>query len=610
MSAGRRLLLGSVLVLVGSLQAWAQPAAPAGGNAGDAAQPAPVASSSPASAGKFPRYPWAFHRGNHREKGSEAGWYINLWGYVPIIGLFFLFVHTTYWVSEDSQALKLNSEMWNMIVFLVGVVGFVAVFSLPMFLLGLLALLAAYGVPLGLYVHERNQRVPDSAKVMTPQHIQGLIIRGAARIGINLAPSKEARDSALGPPIKFIGKSATGKGEDDSRSKQAEKSRGFVAAKELVYDAIMRRATDIHLEPKEDEFAVRYRIDGVMIPAEPFDRAMGESIINIFKVLGTMDITEKRKPQDGSFRAQLEKRLIDFRAASQGTRDGEKMSLRILDQANSVSKMSQLGMRKQLQDQIKEIINQPHGMFLSCGPTGAGKSTTLYAALNELDAYQQNIITVEDPVEYKMTNVTQIEVNVKAGNTFANALRSILRQDPDVVMIGEIRDGETAKIACQAANTGHMVFSTVHANDTISALYRLTDLGVEPFLLSSALSAILGQRLVRKLCDDCKEAYTPKPEQLKQAGLPADKIESFYRPPTNPEVPCPTCNGMGYKGRMGVFELLIITERIRDMIRENAPVTAIRAEARKNGMLYMKEEGLRLVVKGQTSMQELTTNVK
>jgi type II secretory ATPase GspE/PulE/Tfp pilus assembly ATPase PilB-like protein len=349
-----------------------------------------------------------------------------------------------------------------------------------------------------------------------------------------------------------------------------------------------------------------------MYPAEPFDRAMGESIINIFKVLGAMDITEKRRSQDGSFKAILEKRKIDFRAASQGTREGEKLSLRILDQANAVSRMGQLGMRKQMQDQLKEIINQPHGMLLSCGPTGAGKSTTLYALLNELDAYQQNIITVEDPIEYTIANVQQIEVNVKAGNTFANSLRSILRQDPDVIMIGEIRDAETAKIACQAANTGHMVFSTVHANDSISALYRMVDLGVEPFLLSSALSAVLAQRLVRKLCDDCKQPYKPKPELCKQLGLPAEKVDAFYAPPKEVagQPQCATCGGMGYKGRMGVFELLVLNERIRDMLRENAQVAAVRSEARKNGMLYMKEEGLRLVVKGGTSLQELQANVK
>jgi len=573
-----------------------------------AAADAPAAGASQGNKG--PRSPFPFYRGSVPPPSPQsAGGYINLFGLVPILALFLLWVHTTGWVDEDGRSLKLKYEMWNSLVFLVGVLGFVVVLALRPFWLGFPLLLAAYGVPMFLYVRERNERVPESAKVMTPAHIQGLAIRYLAKIGINLVRGK-ARDAALGPPIRFIGKS-DGKGDDAGRSKQAEKSRGFVAAKELVYDAIMRRATDVHLEPKEDEFSARYRIDGVMYPTEPFDRPMGESIINIFKVLGAMDITEKRKPQDGSFRAQLEKRMIDFRAATQGTREGEKISLRILDQANSVSKLEQLGMRKQMTEQLREIINQPHGMFLSCGPTGAGKSTTLYAVLNELDAYQQNIITVEDPVEYKIANVQQIEVNVKAGNTFPNALRSILRQDPDVIMVGEIRDAETAKIACQAANTGHMVFSTVHANDTISALYRIVDLGVEPFLLSSALSAILGQRLVRKLCEECREKYAPKPEVLKQAGLPADKVDAFYRPPSDGDgAACPNCSGLGYRGRMGVFELLVITERLRDMVRENAPVSAIRAEARKNGMLYMKEEGLRLVVKGMTSMQELQTNVK
>lgn len=616
MNWGRFAIACVICLLLGHVRPLS--AQPAPGVSPAQAQPAPAESSAGSSPGvgvspanQFPRSPLGFYRGNARSKGGqELGFYINLLFVAMILGMFFLWAHTTAWVDHDSRALKLNSEMWNALVILIGAVGFVVVLLVPMFALGLLLLLATYGVPLGMYVNERNQRVPDSAKVMTPAHIQGLFIRAAARLGINIAPSRAARDSALGPPIRFIGKSISGKGEDDSRAQAAEKSRGFVAAKELIYDAIMRRATDVHLEPKEGEFAVRYRIDGLMYPTEPFDRAMGESIINIFKVLGAMDITEKRKPQDGSFRAELEKRKIDFRAATQGTREGEKMSLRILDQANSVSKLAQLGMRKQMQEQVKEVIAQPHGMFLSCGPTGAGKSTTLFAALSELDALTQNIITVEDPVEYKMPNVTQIEVNVKAGNSFPNALRSILRQDPDVVLVGEIRDAETAKIACQAANTGHMVFSTVHANDTISALYRLIDLGVEPFLMSSALSAILGQRLVRKLCDDCKEGYAPKPDLLKQCGLPPDKVEAFYRPPKESEVVCPTCGGMGYKGRLGVFELLIISERLRDMIREGAQVAAIRAEARKNGMLYMKEEGLRLVVKGVTSLAELQANVK
>ena len=269
-------------------------------------------------------------------------------------------------------------------------------------------------------------------------------------------------------------------------------------------------------------------------------------------------------------------------------------------------------MRKQLQDKLRKVISEPHGLFLTCGPTGAGKSTTLYAALGEIDSYQRNIITIEDPIEYKMETVTQIEINNKAGQTFADSLRSILRQDPDVVMVGEIRDKETAVIACQAANTGHMVFSTVHANETFSALYRMVDLGVEPFMLSSSLSAILGQRLARRLCPDCKVPYKPKPEFLKKANLPASKIENFYRPPNSKEVDgqCPTCGGLGFKGRVGVYELLEMNERMRDMIRDNAAIAQIKAEARKNGMLYMREEGLRLVVKGITSVDEMLRVVK
>jgi len=604
------LVAGSLLLCAcGISTAFAQAPGNTPGAAGTAPAGPTTAASTPRPPGVFPPDPFPFYRGNHPTDPNFTGFYLNLMMLVPVLGAFFLWTNTTYWVHQDSQALKMDAQLWNSLVLTTGTLGFLALLLMPSPAVGVLALLVCYGVPLGIYVKQRNDRVPDSAKVMTPRHLRNLAIRTLARVGIHIG-NREVRDMAVGPPIRFLGKSRTGTGEDDSRSRQVENSRGYMAAKEVIYDALLRRATDVHLEPTPTELTVRYRIDGVMYPTEPFDRSVGDAIINIFKVLGAMDITEKRKPQDGSFRAELEGREIDFRVATQGTGSGEKMSLRILDQSNSVNKLSQLGMRKQLQEQISEIIHQPHGLFLSCGPTGAGKSTTLYAALGELDAYQQNIITVEDPIEYRMKNVTQIEINTKAGQTFANSLRSILRQDPDVVLIGEMRDEETAKIACQAANTGHMVFSTVHANDTIAALFRIIDLGVEPFMLSTSISGILGQRLVRRLCPDCREPYKPSAEFLKKANLPPDKIEVLYRPPTRRDDPCPTCGGLGYKGRVGVFELLVINDRIRDLIRENPVMSAIKAEARKNGMLYMKEEGLRLVVKGVTDVQELLRVVK
>lgn len=586
----------------------------------------PAVSSSPsstASLNQLPKDPRSFTRGNSpvipsdyssvfgvtRMPVSQRGWYLNLFGFVMIIGFFFVWAHTTSWVDEDSRALKTGSLFWNGVMILSGFAGFLLVFIMPNFLLGLVLLLTSYALPFSLYVKEHNDRVPESSKIFTPAHIKKVTIRMLARVGIHIGES-EGYSSAAGPPIEFLGKS-DGKGSDMGRSRQVMKSKGYMGAKELVYDAILRRATDIHLEPKEDEMSVRIRIDGVMYPSEPFDRAIGDAITNIFKVLGAMDITEKRRPQDGSFRAILDDaREIDFRAATQGTRHGEKLSLRLLDQSNAVASLAAMGMRKKVLAELREIVHEPHGLMLVCGPTGAGKSTTLYACLNDLDSYQSNIITVEDPVEYKMDNVNQIEINQRAGQSFAASLRSILRQDPDVVMIGEIRDKETAEIACQAANTGHMVFSTIHANDTITALYRVMELGIEPFMVANSISAILGQRLARRLCPDCKEAFRPKPEVLKQAGLPASKVENFYRPPKKPEIICETCGGLGFKGRIGVFELLVIGDRMRDLIREKANISAVKAEARKNGMLYMREEGLRLVAMGVTSVEEMMRVVK
>ena len=597
----------------------APPVAPSAPEAAPGAAPAPALSPGQ----KFAPPPGgAFYRGNRDfdpalnannqtpipQVAYHSGFYLNLLRFLPVLALFLFWTHTSNWVFEDSRDLKVRPVYWNSLQLVGGVGGFLMVHLLPMYALGFVSLLGLSGAPLGLYVYERNQRVPENARVLTPDHIKRWTIRQLAKVGIRIG-SAEMIDSAIGPPIQLIGKSKTGR-RDEGRSRQVESSKGFLACKELVYDAILRRATDIHLEPKEDELSCRLRIDGVMYPTDPFDKAVGDSIINIIKVLCAMDITERRRPQDGSFGAVLDGREIDFRVASQGTNHGEKVSMRILDQSNSVSSLEQLGMRQQMLDKIRQVINQPHGLFLVCGPTGAGKSTTLYSALNDLDATERNIITIEDPVEYKMESVTQIEINTKAGQSFGGSLRSVLRQDPDVVMIGEIRDEETARIACQAANTGHMVFSTVHANDTITALYRLLDLGVEPFMISTSISAILGQRLARRLCPSCKEAYKPNAEFLKQAGLPAEKIEHFYRPPAKRKEHCTHCGDMGYRGRVGVFELLVINDRMRDLIRDKAAVSAIQAEARKNGMLYMREEGLRLVIRGVTSIDEVLRVVK
>jgi general secretion pathway protein E len=546
----------------------------------------------------------------HMTRGT--GLYLNLFKFVPVVLIYLLWARTTDWVEHDTKELNnLRFGVWNSAVFFSGALGLVLVLAIPVYFLGLGLLVLAYFVPIMTYVYVRNQTVPDDQKVMTPYHFGEVANDLLFKLGMKPLFNRDVGTvDRAGPPITFVGKSQGAVKEDPSRVHQAEESRSFMGAKELVYDAVMRRATDIHLEPTTEQLSVRYRIDGILHAAEPFDRPTGDAVVNVFKVLSAMDISEKRKPQDGSFGAKLSGRDLDFRVATSGSKAGEKLVMRILDNSGAVTKMEDLGMRTKLIDSVRGLVTQPHGMFLVCGPTGAGKSTTLYAALREIDRYQKNIITVEDPIEYHLDNVTQMEVNTKSGQTFATSLRSILRQDPDVIMIGEIRDNETASIACQAANTGHMVFSTVHSNDAVTALFRLLDLGVEPFMIASALSGVLGQRLVRILCDACKEPYKPKPEFLKKANLPVEKVDVFYRRPENPEQVCQQCGGTGYFGRTGIYELLVLNETMKDMIRENPSINKIKAEARKNGMIYLQEDGLRQVIQGRTSIEELLRVVK
>jgi general secretion pathway protein E len=575
-----------------------------------------------AAEGPFPRGP---------------GYYFHPAKIIVLVLLYFAWLRTCRWVNSDCNLMKLPSEMWNPILLLCGVAGLAAVWIFPIFALGFFVFLVLYLAPTLSYVSLRNEKATQDQKVLTPQHIRKLL-----RTWLRLELAQPEGPGLRPIPVRLIGKSGAREGlEETRRVARLQGSKGYRAALELIADAVARRATDIHLEPTKEEMIVRFRIDGILEASNPFARPTGDACINIFKVLADLDITEKRKPQDGSFSAEVNmpleegettkpkkkadedadgkadepfkepethRRQVDFRVATAGSVVGEKLVLRILDPARQVVSLTKVGMRETLRKQIRALVTQPHGLFVVCGPTGAGKSTTLYACLAEIDRFQKNVITIENPVEYHIDNVTQIEINPKAGKTFATELRSILRQDPDVIYIGEIRDQETAEIACQAAQTGHMVFTTLHANDTVTAVARLIDLGVQPFMVANALSAVLGQRLVRVLCPNCKQRYKPNAELLRKANLPADKIKFFYRPPErqpDDDHFCPVCQGTGYRGRTGVFEMLEITDSIREMIRENPNFNAIRQEAVKHGMKYLQEDGLRLVIEGRTSVAEL-----
>lgn len=536
-----------------------------------------------------------------------SGLYYSPLKLIFFLGYYFAWCSTCNWVSRDvTLKLKLETYKWTSLMLAAGVLGLLLLWVFPFFWLSFLVALAMYAGAAYWYATYRNEFVDPEERVLTEHHFRDLS-RRFLKWDLPIA-SDEEEEAAERPPIRFLGRS-TMRGEEESMHvAKAQESKGYRAAQDMVYQALAQRATDIHMEPTKEVMTIRFRVDGIMTAQEPFSRTMGDAVVNIFKVIANLDITEKRKPQDGSFSAEVDGRQVEFRVATAGSVVGEKMVMRVLDNSQKVLSLSQVGMRDKMRDQVKALVKQPHGLFLVCGPTGAGKSSTLYACLHEIDRYQQNVITIENPVEYRLDNITQIEVNVKAGKTFAGELRSILRQDPDVILIGEIRDQETAEIACQAAQTGHMVFSTLHANDASLAISRLVDLGVEPFMLSTALSGVLAQRLVRLLCPDCKVRYKPNPELLRKANLPVDKIKFFHRPPTEEERgddTCGTCGGTGYFKRTGIFELLVLNEKIREMVKEDLNMNALKQEAVKNGMRYLYEDGLRLVIEGKTSIQEL-----
>lgn len=370
----------------------------------------------------------------------------------------------------------------------------------------------------------------------------------------------------------------------------------------LLARASRERASDIHLEPFETEMVIRYRIDGVLYEILRPPQKARAAIISRLKIMSGLNIAEKRLPQDGRFRVRIAGRDVDIRVSSLPTAFGERLVLRLLEKSSSVIELAQIGLNLQLQQQIDQLIRQPHGIFLVTGPTGSGKTTTLYAALSRLNDRSKNIITVEDPIEYQLNGVGQIQVNAKIDLTFAAGLRSILRQDPDIIMVGEIRDTETAEIAVQSALTGHMVFSTLHTNDAAGALTRLLDMKIEPFLVSSAVVGILAQRLVRKLCPDCRSSYSPSAEMLHHFSglLPNQPDLQFYR-----SSGCPACQQIGYRGRTGIYELLLMTDSIRELLMAGADASSIRHSAQQAGMLSLRRDGLLKAQSGETSLEEV-----
>ncbi|MDR5703247.1 MAG: type II secretion system ATPase GspE [Armatimonadota bacterium] len=373
----------------------------------------------------------------------------------------------------------------------------------------------------------------------------------------------------------------------------------------LITEAVRKRASDIHIEPQDKRVRVRYRIDGVLYQVMTLPKHIQPALVSRIKIMAEMDIAERRQPQDGRIYVRVDNTDYDIRVSTIPTVYGEKVVLRNLDRSTALLSLDRLGLLPDDLEKLQSIISKPYGMFLLTGPTGSGKTTTLYAILNRLNSPEVNILTVEDPVEYQLHGINQVQVNPKAGVTFARALRHFLRQDPDIIMVGEIRDEETARIAVQAALTGHLVLSTLHTNDAAGAFTRLLDMGIEPYLVSSSVIGAAAQRLVRTLCPRCKVPYEPTPELLARLGLNAgggghSQGYTFFRP-----VGCEECNTIGYRGRVGVFEILKVEEEIRRLITARAPGTAIKEAAIRLGMRTLQRDGIEKVILGITSVEEV-----
>ena len=515
------------------------------------------------------------------------------------------------WVDTDYQEILGDDFPWSLPFVAAGAVFFFITYQyglgmLPLFLVALPASFVGY-------VAYRDTKAPSTRKMFTKRFARKMMFLVATKMGMQKSfekwfpaghvGSREADASVV--ILKKDGSPVDGQGSDGL---DREASRAIKTVQQIFEKAIEMRSTDIHLEPKgAEELTVRCRIDGIMQNVSTLKGSAGKAILSAIKVCADMDIAERRRPQDGTFALLKGGHKFDVRAASGPTNFGEKMALRLLDADSNVIKggLASLGMRDSMLKTLQAIVQQPHGMLIVCGPTGSGKTTTLYVALSEIDVLSRNIVTIEDPIEYQLENISQTAVNSAADLTFAKILRSVLRQDPDVILVGEIRDKETAEIAMQAALTGHFVFTTLHANDTATTVTRLLDIGIDTTLIQSAITAVLAQRLVRVLCPKCKEPYPAPAEFRQKLGVPADKEVTIYK-----EKGCPACHGTGYKGRTGVHELLVFDNAIRELLVEHPSIQAIRAAARKAGTRTLQEAGIAKVLAGITSINEIVRVTK
>ena len=478
-------------------------------------------------------------------------------------------------------------------------------------------------IPPGLARLHRALPVALSGQTLTVALVDPLDLRApedlrfalGKDVNVVIAPVEEVEErieryygtdsSSMEDILKQLGETAQAAGTNESAQAveaEADATPIIRFVDLILFQAIQDRASDIHFEPFENEFKIRYRVDGALCEMAPPPPHVALSVISRVKVMANMNIAERRLPQDGRIQKKVDGRSVDLRVSTLPTQFGESVVLRVLDRSTVNLDLEALGLPDHIYEYILEIINRPNGIFIVTGPTGSGKTTTLYSCLRRINTIDSKLLTAEDPIEYDLEGIVQVPVNEAIGLTFARTLRGFLRQDPDRIMVGETRDLETAQISIQAALTGHLVFTTLHTNDAPGAITRLIDMGVEPFLISSTLEAVLGQRLLRSICRHCRTSYQPTEMVLSQLGLSQSDIgdREFFHGKG-----CDACNQTGYKGRKGIFELLKITDPLRELINERAPSVTLKENAIELGMITLRQDGLRGIFAGDTTIEEV-----
>jgi type II secretory ATPase GspE/PulE/Tfp pilus assembly ATPase PilB-like protein len=547
----------------------------------------------------------------------DSGGYLSLWKILGFWLLFLLWVRTTDWVSQDAQQWKLRYAIWNPIVFFSFFVALLLLWIVPYFSVGIVLLLIGYAAPLISYVVYRNKQVPaPSDKVLTRKHIRRWIARRVNVVGIKMGGT-DSDPSDLGPDVQFKATGGATERDNSIHLIAARQSPGFLPARELFDDAIQQRATHIMLDYTPDSVGVRYQVDGVWHDRAAMERESGDAMLEVFKGLAALKIDNRRSRQSGSFGVEVVKEKFNCRIASQGTQTGERVLLQLEQTKLSLKTLDDIGMRGKTQEQFRGLMEQ-NGLLLFSSMPGGGLTTTMDAALSSIDRFVRNFVAVADAnkPEREIENVHVTTYSSAEGETPATVLPKLIRTYPDVIIVRDVADLETLSILCEQAGEKRLVMTSTRAKEAVEALLRIMMLKIPPAEFAGAVIGVVNVRLIRKLCEKCKEAYPPPAEVIKQLGLPAGRIESLYRPPTQPIDPkrpdavCEGCQGIGYYGRTGIFELLVIDDDIRTVLTTAPKLENLRAAARKGKQRSLQEEGVLLVARGVTSIQELLRLLK